>query len=943
MLPTLLLFAVQILFLIFLLQLFLIHGFSSNPFTLEDIRNVALSLIGLIYSYIQIGNPFDFYKKYVLGGYISFPWFRRQLRTHLAERLEYRKANLVGEGRKFVSGLYIERREAEKEFLEFVKSVKPCFAIIGESGVGKTNFILGLSEKVAKDHFQLFYQGVQLRGGLKSCLMEDLPWAFHIGQSLLEAGRLISISTALKDEPLIVFIDGLDDVPEDSRLDLVDQIRLLAAQGIKFVLGCKDVVWPSFIRSQGSNSAFSELVFHQGSSTGLPGYQLERCSNEELERAWIKYSAYFNLIGDLSEEVKNEASLFYMMRLIGETFRNQAVPNDLNSASLFEAYWKAKEERIGDPLSCNVVVRQIANHLIRANKAEVLDFEVWPEGLSPQLKTAFLGLQTENVLIIRTDGQRRWLSFFHEKFQSFAISILVGEWDRKANGIGCGQLADELLSGTNNPILVNAFEFFTIAYDLGESPLFATLLDKDFIGTVKLAALIHQPYKLSYERKEISVKEAERLIRRLAEEVKIINLLYKKYFPKLISRELREFGEGIGGFISIQDNFIARGFTGGKQNSIGSIYRDDLANLKDFDWKKYDIISSLHTGNWQSFDTSLPFIEAFEILNKDLEECFKNEHWREDYRNPRIGELLSPLLASERVWSLLLNQPIRGYRKGSQLGINGVAKALRLPNVEEGYFMALEDLIQRIRFEIVWIFLQELNMVVLQETGSSRTLTAPENDLVDDKTIEEWKLAKGMVDIQFREKYLGHHVPKALVGLLDALLALRTAEVDFPNCLGDYRILGTRTWGEISDEDLEEFFRAIMAKISVAFSSLIKSSFPNLGSVFSTSEVMQDVRQLEIERQDSGRWIELRYSLLDRSHLKDPALIEDTIIIGKKFRSPFIPSFEKLDIGKGEFYSIGKIYSCEIYDLPLSEIVFELIKQDLNSILGQLPFWHHIR
>lgn len=932
-------FAIPIFSLLVIFQLTFSQATQPHIFTSEEIFLSLFSVVGFVYGLIQIVNPFELFKRFALGSHVPFPLFRWQLERQLRDLRKFYKANLIGDGRKFVKELYIERKEAEVEFSEFLLSAFRCFAVIGESGIGKTNLLLGLSEKVESAYPVLFYQGTDFRGGLQKRLAEDLPWAFRDSRSFLEAGRAIASTIHFVENDLLIFIDALDDVPPESRAALVEEIRLLAELGIRFVVSCKDVVWTSFVKSEGSDNFWSQMIY-PSIGANQPGYKLERCSPDERNMAWSVYSKYFDIRGEISEELQEEIGLLYLLRLIGETFQGQSVPGDLNSRELFQVYWQKKQEKIGSALHCLVVVKAIASALVKFKKTEVSEIEVWPDGMPEHIQNAFDGLINEYVVLTRVEGYRKMLAFSHEKFQSFAICILLGEWDRRTEASHVKDLALELLSLSVNPIVINAFEFFVMAYDKGESSLCAELLERDIAATVRYFSQISGPYPLHAERKEISEPEKTGLIRKFAQLVRIMTILYGKYFPSLRSRF---YNQNIGGFISIQNNGVARAFT--YSAKPGEIVRDDSANLKDSsEWKSYKITGSLTTGHWQYFYESIPLIEAIKLLSDNLRDVLGQPHKLDREYLADFAELKVPPLVIERVWYFLFCCRINGYRNksyGTQIGAFGL---LRFANKREVLDSNLADLIYRVKYEIVWLYIQQKNLVELEKRPNGGTYTNPEDSIVDEKIVAEWVIAKDLSDSDFSTMYIGHSTPNTYKALLEALWCLESSGANLFPVLRQYNALREPFWSLANDDELKTFFEPIIAGFSVSYRSFVSASFPEIAKFFSADLIDECLAFWEFQTKEAETYIRVQLALMDKTALNIDEGIKSLLIINTKVLPEYgtYPVPLSIEFDGNTYSAFACVDGFEIWDFPLKELILGMLKDDLNAIFGRLQFWHRL-
>ena len=164
--------------------------------------NIAISLFGGLPNFLRIHSIAS-----------SPPKSLQDLRAQCTTQRKFRIADLVGPGRRFDLKLYVLRQSAYDVFDRFKQSTSACLAIIGESGVGKSNLLVALSQMENADSQSMFYEGVHLRAGFVAALKEDLPWAFEANNSVADAGKIINDQFQKYRQRLCIFIDALDDIP----------------------------------------------------------------------------------------------------------------------------------------------------------------------------------------------------------------------------------------------------------------------------------------------------------------------------------------------------------------------------------------------------------------------------------------------------------------------------------------------------------------------------------------------------------------------------------------------------------------------------------------------------------------------------------------------------------------------------------------------------------
>ncbi len=80
--------------------------------------------------------------------------------------------------RKFIPELYVASKKLKVALADFLGSDKPAFAIIGESGSGKTCSMCGLALELTRQNPILFYRAVNLTEGLIKSISNDFNWEF---------------------------------------------------------------------------------------------------------------------------------------------------------------------------------------------------------------------------------------------------------------------------------------------------------------------------------------------------------------------------------------------------------------------------------------------------------------------------------------------------------------------------------------------------------------------------------------------------------------------------------------------------------------------------------------------------------------------------------------------------------------------------------------------
>lgn len=143
------------------------------------------------------GNEIDANKATILGKYSLAPdltdYYEQAFETFIGyshenvkifceEQLKEGMKTLLGSkddlGKKFIPELYVPAKKLYKVFGEFLQSDKPVFAIVGESGIGKTCSMCGLAKTFLNKYPVLFYKAQELKADLVKVIADDFNWQF---------------------------------------------------------------------------------------------------------------------------------------------------------------------------------------------------------------------------------------------------------------------------------------------------------------------------------------------------------------------------------------------------------------------------------------------------------------------------------------------------------------------------------------------------------------------------------------------------------------------------------------------------------------------------------------------------------------------------------------------------------------------------------------------
>ena len=347
-------------------------------------------------------------------------------------QIEQRMFPLIGDNKdlskKFIPELFVIRKNLYIEFDSFLKSNDSCFAIIGESGVGKTNCICDLVNKYSKDNIVLFLNGTLLYGTLINNIKDDFNWVFSQHLETIEILKRLDGLSSKNIIKILIFIDAIDEVTTNNfELELNDIIqKLINFPKIKLCFTCKTYDWERFVNIKSQTSYTKEKLFKK------TPFILDKFNNLELNEADSKYRETFKYSGILTENLKNEVELGIMLRILSEVYEGKELPDKFNELELFKEYLNKKLEKIDSETGYNIL-KEIGKIIIQYDteyawhkNTGIVDEDILRTKLSiPIRDKLFPELFSHNILIRHElENGKKYIAFYYNRFKNYVISVL---------------------------------------------------------------------------------------------------------------------------------------------------------------------------------------------------------------------------------------------------------------------------------------------------------------------------------------------------------------------------------------------------------------------------------------------------------------------------------------------------------------------------------------
>ena len=244
--------------------------------------------------------------------------------------------------KKYDPDLYTQRGKLDQVFEKFLRQKgDPGFLLIGDSGTGKTNFMLEKANELnTKGGLVLFHNCASWD---KSA--EDLGAGRYISKSLgadTDLGIVEKLDELLggnQDQvDVYLFLDAINETQHPERiiasieLEILDKLR--TRPWMKVVISCRSESWDRI-----SNKISKEKLYFQ--KGGTIEHRLSKFTASEMKSAYEKYQKSYQLqskYAPLPDNVLEIISYPLMMRLVAESFSGSHIPENLTFGKLFQKY-----------------------------------------------------------------------------------------------------------------------------------------------------------------------------------------------------------------------------------------------------------------------------------------------------------------------------------------------------------------------------------------------------------------------------------------------------------------------------------------------------------------------------------------------------------------------------------------------------------------------------
>lgn len=834
--------------------------------------------------------------------------------SQIKDRMQTIKGSINELYKKYIPELFLPRQELIDSFKTFMDSSAKCFAIIGESGVGKTNYICGLVDFFVNDYITMFFNAATFVKDITENIKDDFNWVFSSHLEDVEILRNLEFLTNNGKTKMCIFIDAIDEAPlKDFNLYFDDFIRKLKKfPNIKLCISCKISEWHKFLMISGNPSNLPELVYPKSAITNksfsisndfttqqakktLPGYIIRRFDEDEMKIVENKYKNIFKFDGKLTGNLKYECKLGFMLRVLSEVYQDKKLPEVVDNVELLEKYIEKKLCKFREPNKAKrylqeigkiLIDKDIANHGIISGK--ISEFELRRKlqlSIEDQIPLELFSFNILTKTLI--EGGIILIGFYYSRIQDFVISIL----------------------SLRLPTL-NRNEF-------------VNLLPKMFTGSVGQSAIAWYASIAKEEHTEILMKYKEaRALIFLSEYTKIIETNFPKLKEQFEPYTSGKVGLAIG---EIRDSISKLySFIAPKNNDQKIIKTINASNEEEL-WRKYIGLElyfvKSKSEDFISIDPKIAAsIEVKEQLAKMLQEGRLNE-------DNSIG------LAIEKAIATL-------YHFGRKLGFSINKSHVKLPQREDFLPVDCDDLLKRIDifFARYYYKHKQIEDYIQKEIFK----TAENGGISIDTSLLDYEEINRNAEIAVKEN---QSIPKPniqgdfppFLSLYKAVKVIKKETIktidlllpppDYPHRKIDQKFLRKQVHLNASpflllnysDSQLKKFFKKFFTLFIEEYNKLIQTCFPTYSSQFPFYSSQPITFYVEIStKKPFNQNLKYGYKTFQR---KNEIIVEVN------------PKISKLDFDKSEFKDIHHWASLNaIFTAPSIPIDTKLNTQMANEM-----------
>jgi hypothetical protein len=252
---------------------------------------------------------------------------------------------------RYSTDLYQPREDLQEQFQAFLESDKVCFVLVGNSGAGKSNFLLSLDDQRLNlfPHIcPIVYDGACLNSyqPIGVTLAQDFELILATDHSV-DIWREIQQIEGVENKKVVLCIDAINENPNASNLlkQIDHMVRITAWPWLKIVLTSRPEAW----RLIKSNVLLGESRYYQVQHGELFGEkdfftastEIQPFNQDEVQSAYENYKKAYKLLTEFEElslDVVTALRDPLVLRLEAQMHQNGRIPLQIKNRDVIRDY-----------------------------------------------------------------------------------------------------------------------------------------------------------------------------------------------------------------------------------------------------------------------------------------------------------------------------------------------------------------------------------------------------------------------------------------------------------------------------------------------------------------------------------------------------------------------------------------------------------------------------
>ena len=329
---------------------------------------------------------------------------------------------------KYIPQLYHRREEFHTPFNEFLLSDKTVFALVGDSGSGKTCSLCHAALELHRRKTPvLFFKGALLAGALLEAIVDEFAWTLAEHRPGIQI--IQKIQYLFENQPFVIIVDAIDEWPfAEKVLHLASLAQHLLQTNIKLLLSCKSSGWPTFLRVRDEPTSLADCTYL--GSDGRPGCRLPPPAERDYYCMFKAYREYYEFQGGIDEKLyAHMRSNLFFLRICFEAAQNSNLEHLTNeSREIYDQYYKRLLRKSGDENEAARTLSELARALFEKNQDTIETRELRQRfGLS--IKEKLLPSLFEYQVLDRgIENAKESIAFYFQQLRDYLIVFHVLRW-----------------------------------------------------------------------------------------------------------------------------------------------------------------------------------------------------------------------------------------------------------------------------------------------------------------------------------------------------------------------------------------------------------------------------------------------------------------------------------------------------------------------------------